>query len=77
MSALPLWVRKAIVDFVETGLAAIFALTIAFPQTWDDAKGIAVVVGAAMLGALIAALRRAIPGFLLWLNEKLGTGEGG
>lgn len=74
MNALPLWVRKAIVDFVETGLAALFALTIAFPGNLEDVKGIAIVVGTALLGALIAALRRAVPGFLVWLNEKLGTG---
>lgn len=75
MNSIPLWLRKAAVDFVETGLAAIFALTIAFPQNADQAREVAILVGAAVAGALISALRRAIPGFLAWLNEKLGTTE--
>ena len=73
----PLWARKAIVDFVETGLAALFALTFVIPQNSDQAREVAILIGAAVAGALISAVRRAIPGFLMWLNEKLGTGEGG
>lgn len=77
VNQLPLWVRKAIVDFVETGLAVLFALQLTIPTNWQDAQDVVFIVGTALLGALIAALRRAIPGFLAWLNEKLGTGESG
>lgn len=75
MNALPLWVRKAIVDFIETGLAAIFAVTFVIPQTLEEGKAIALLFAAALAGAAIAAARRAVPGFLVWLNEKLGTTE--
>ncbi len=73
MDSIPLWLRKFVVDFVETGLAAVFALTIVIPGNLSDAKAQALLIGAALAGALIAAARRAIPGFLGWLNDKLGT----
>jgi hypothetical protein len=71
----PLWLRKFVVDFVETGIALIFGLTLIFPSTSSEAQQIAVVVGGAVLSALVSAARRAIPGFIVWLNEKLGTSE--
>lgn len=70
---LPLWVRSFIVDFVETGLAALLALTLIVPTNVEQGKEVALLVGAAVAGALISAVRRAVPGFLSWLNEKLGT----
>jgi len=73
MQSLPIWVKKAVVDFIETALAAILVLTLAIPANVEQAKEVALVVGMAVLGALIAAVRRAVPGFLVWLNEKLGT----
>lgn len=71
---MPLWVRKFLIDFIETGLAAVFALVIVVPGSVEEAKTQGLIVAAAVLGALIAAARRAIPGLLAWLNEKLGTG---
>jgi hypothetical protein len=68
---LPLFIRKFILDFVETGLAAVFLLTIAFPTSIDDAKKSFVVIGVATFGALVSALRRAVPDFLAWLKDKL------
>ncbi len=73
MQSLPLWVRKFIVDFVETGLAALLVLVLVVPTTVAQAQEVAILVGAAVAGALISAIRRAVPGFLVWLNEKLGT----
>jgi hypothetical protein len=70
---MPLWVRNFIIDFVETGLAAAFALTFAIPATLAEGKLVALLVGSALAGALIAAARRAVPSFLVWLKEKLGT----
>lgn len=70
---MPLWVRKFIVDSVETGLGALFALTFVIPTTLDETKAIALLVVAAVAGAVVSAARRAIPVFLVWLNEKLGT----
>ena len=70
---MPLFVRKLIVDFIETGLAALLALTFVVPATIEQSKGVALLVGAAVAGALIAAVRRAVPEFLVWLKGKLGT----
>jgi hypothetical protein len=70
---MPLFVRKFIVDFIETGLAAAFALTFVIPTTLEQGKEVALLAGAAIAGALIAAARRAAPEFLAWLNAKLGT----
>jgi hypothetical protein len=73
MQSLPIWVKKLIVDFTETGLAAVLALQLIVPQDVEQGKEVAVLLGAAVAGALISAIRRAVPGFLVWLNEKLGT----
>lgn len=75
MTSLPLFVRKAIVDFVETALAGLFGMALVFPTSTEDLKAIGVAVGFGLLGAGIAAARRAIPGFLAYLKEQLGTGE--
>lgn len=68
---LPLFARKFIVDFVETALGLVFGLALLFPQSGEDLRGIGIVVGGALLAAGVSAARRAIPGLLLWLNEKL------
>ena len=70
---MPLFARKFLVDFIETGIAAILALTIVVPANADQAKEVALVVGAAVAGALISAIRRAVPDFLAWLRAKMGT----
>jgi hypothetical protein len=75
ITRIPLFARKFFVDFVETGIAAVLALTLVLPGNMDEAKAQAVVIGAALLGAFIAAARRAVPAFLVWLQEKLATGE--
>ncbi len=69
----PVWVRKLILDFAETALAFVFALNIAFPSTVADAKQVAIIVGSALLAALISAARRAIPAFLAWLSTVLNV----
>lgn len=68
---LPLFVRKFILDFVETAIAAVFLLNIALPHDVSQAKQMAVTVGVAVFSALVSALRRATPGFLGWLKTKL------
>ena len=73
METSPLWIRKAIVDFVETGLAALFALTFVIPSTLEDGKAVGILVASAIAGAAIAAARRAVPDFMAWLRERLGT----
>ena len=70
---MPLFVRKFIVDFTETGVAAAFALTFVIPATLDQGKQVALLAGAALAGALIAAARRAFPEAIVWLKAKLGT----
>ena len=70
---MPLFVRKLIVDFVETGLAALLALTFVMPNNADQAREVATLIFAAVAGALIAAVRRAAPEFILWLRERLGV----
>lgn len=72
---MPLFARKFITDFVETAIALVFALNIIFPTSADAARDVAIVVGTAVLSAAVSAARRAIPGFLVWLNERLGTAE--
>ena len=73
MNGIPIWLRKLAVDFIETALALVFALNLAFPTDVASGQQLALIVGSAILSALISALRRAIPGFLAWLNAKMGT----
>jgi hypothetical protein len=73
MTTLPLWFRKFLVDAVETGLAALFALTFVVPTTVAEGREVLLLVGAAIAGALISAARRAVPAFLAWLGMQLGT----
>lgn len=70
---MPEFVKKAIVDFAETGLAAVFALQVVLPASVEDAKKVALAIGVALLGAAVSAARRAAPGFIEYLREKLGT----
>ena len=72
---MPLFVRKFIVDAIETGLAALFALTFVLPANATEGRELLLTVGAALAGALIAAARRAVPDFLAWLRELLGVSE--
>ena len=70
---LPPFARSFIVDAIETGLAALLALTLIVPTSVDQAKEVGLLLGAAVAGALISAVRRAVPGFLVWLRAKMGT----
>ena len=70
---LPLFARKFIVDFVETALAAVFAISVAFPATPGDLKALGAAAGIGVIGAAISSARRAVPGLLLWLNAKLNV----
>lgn len=72
--SLPLWVRKFLVDFVEGAAAAVLVLNIAIPSTLGEVKAQAVVVGAAVAGALVSAVRRAAPDVLAYVRERLGVG---
>lgn len=69
---MPLFVRKFILDFVESALGAFLALNIAFPTTFTQVQQAAAIVGIATFGAFVPAVRRAIPGLLAWLASKLG-----
>ena len=71
---LPMFVRKFIYDFVETAIAAIFLLNIAFPNSIAATEQAFITVGVATFSALVSALRRATPGFLEWLKSKLNIG---
>jgi hypothetical protein len=73
MSRLPLFIRKFIVDAIETGLAALFALSFILPSTVVEVERMIVVIGMALLGAVISALRRVLPDFYAWVREKLGV----
>lgn len=70
-SSLPLFVRKFILDFVETSIGAIFLLNIAFPSTISETKQMVITVGIATFSALVSALRRTTPEFFSWLKSKL------
>lgn len=70
---IPMFARKFAVDFVETALATVFALTLAFPTSVGDLKGVGVSIGVGVLGAAISAARRAIPGFLSWFRTALAV----
>lgn len=70
---MPLFVRKFIVDFVETAIGMIFAINIAFPHSLSQAQQAAVIVGTAIASALVSAARRATPDFIGWLKGVLGV----
>ena len=70
---MPLWLRKFVTDTVESGLAALLALTIVWPRSWEDLQAQGVIVAAALVGALISAFRRAVPEMIAWLRERLGV----
>jgi len=72
---LPQFARSFIVDAIETGLAALLALTLIVPTSVEQAREVGLLLGAAVAGALISAVRRAVPGFLIWLRAKMGTTE--
>lgn len=61
---LPLAIRKAITDAVETGIAAAFAVSFTLPASIEEAKRTALIVLGAGTGAALAALRRSVMTYL-------------
>lgn len=66
IAKIPLFLRKFIVDFIETALGAIFALTLA-----GDAAAMLHAVLIAVGAAALSAARRELPDFLLYLRGLL------
>lgn len=60
MNTLPDWVQRAIRDAIEGAIVALGALSLAVPNSLDDAKAQALIVATAIGGAVLAAARRAI-----------------
>jgi hypothetical protein len=70
---LPEWIRKFITDAVESSIEAVLLLNWVIPGDLNAAKAQMLVAGAAVAGALVPAIRRAVPPFIAWLRERLGT----
>jgi hypothetical protein len=70
---MPDFAKKFIVDAVETGLALVFALQVAFPASVEEAQKLGVTIFGALIAAIVSAARRAAPGFIEYLKSKLGT----
>lgn len=76
MNRLPLWVKKAIVDAFESGVAAVAAISFVVPNSLSDAKAQALVFGVAFLAATIAAFRRAfLENSVNWFRNKVLGGQ--
>lgn len=76
-NTLPLFIRKFIVDFVETAIATILALNLIFPTSISETKQVAITIGLALLSAAVSAVRRGAPEFVTWLRDKLGVTDAG
>jgi hypothetical protein len=74
MSRIPKFIRRFFFDSIEGALIAIFALSFAIPNTLDEAKSTALIIGAAVIRASIAAVvagaAKNLPAFLVWLGGK-------
>lgn len=66
--ALPVSVRKFIIDILETAAAAVVGLTLVIPADLEQAQAQAVVIGTAVAGAVIAVVRRHLPGWIASLR---------
>lgn len=73
ISDIPMFLRKFVVDSVETFVATLFAMNLAIPGSLDEAKAISLVLGAAMISAIVSAARRAAPAALAALRGFLGV----
>ena len=76
MKTIPSFFAKFIVDFIETALAAVFLLNIAFPTSVQDIKQTFLIIGVAVFSALVSAFRRSVPDFIAWLKGKLSVENG-
>uniref|UniRef100_A0A6M3LSH1 Holin n=1 Tax=viral metagenome TaxID=1070528 RepID=A0A6M3LSH1_9ZZZZ len=70
----PMFIRKFIVDFVESAIAAILLISLIIPASVDEAYKTLAVIGLAVFSALVSALRRAAPEFVGWFKSKLNVG---
>lgn len=70
----PMFIRKFIVDFVESAIAAILLISLIIPASVDEAYKALAVIGLAVFSALVSALRRAAPEFVKWFKSKLNVG---
>ena len=68
MSVIPLWVRKALVDFVETFVPAVLVI-----NYLGGVEDFAPAVGVAAAAAGVSALRRNLPAAYAWLRGLLGV----
>lgn len=76
MKDIPLWVKRALVDAVETAVATIASLSLVVPNSLTEAKAQALVLGVAAGAAIIAAFRRAVlAGGLDWARKKIMGGD--
>lgn len=72
MKDIPLWVRRAFVDAVETAVATVATLSLVIPNSLTEAKAQALILGVAFGAACISAFRRAIlAGGLEWFRSKM------
>lgn len=69
----PLFIRKFIVDFVETAITAVLALNVVFPNDIASAQQVALVIGLAVIAAFLSALRRNASSIVDWLKSALGV----
>lgn len=77
VAKLPLFVRKFIVDFIETSVGVYLGLNLIFPADVASAKQVGITIGVATLGAFVSALRRSAPDFIGWVKNKLGVTNAG
>jgi hypothetical protein len=70
IAKLPLFVRKFIVDFAETGLVAVLGLSLA-----GDAAAMLHTALLALGVAALAAARRELPDFLAFLKDAFSVAE--
>lgn len=79
MQKIPLFIRKFVLDSVETFVGLVLAMSVAFPGSVQEAQALALVFGAAALSAAISAARRAAPAALAalaaFLSVPAGSGE--
>ena len=71
INAIPLWVRKFLLDWVETAIPLLLALTLVIPSDLTQAQQEALVVAATLGSALLSAFRRVLPDVLAWLTGVL------
>jgi hypothetical protein len=75
VSKIPKFVRQMIYDAINGAVVAVFALQFAIPGSLDEAKSQSLILGAAILraviGASVAAARKAIPAFSAYVAAKL------